>query len=602
MNNLINPAILLTISGSGDTDAPTVIDVTSSKTNGTYTVGEVIPITVQFSEAVNVTGTPQLQLETGSTDRTINYVSGSGTDTILFNYTVQSGDTSSDLDYKANNSLTLNGGTIADAAGNNATLTLPEPGATHSLGANKAIVIIEPAPANIWTPQGTILDPAFTSEQLAFGEPSVIYDNNAQILSGSVYKMWYTMGWANRAIGYAESPDGINWTRHPLNPIVAAIRAYVFKHETTYYMFAILSPGGYSKLSSVDGITWNVDATGVIGGGAVGQWDEAGLDNTCVWIEDGTWYCIYESGPVYKLGLATSPDGVTWTKSPSNPIINLSPGTIGGAFVVKRHGVYYVYGQYGPTSTLPTDIIKFHSTDLVNWTRSPIGLVFPRTARDEGVGTAAGQVADICMIEVGDSTYMWYAAGADGSVPTFKLKLATAPYKLERLVLSDEGIVANFYPNLLLNESFERLGAGTPDFFETWTESAGTGSIARTTTAGEFRAGTSGIAAVKVTAGSSTNTYVNQSVPAANFVSGATYQVTGWTRGDGTRSGRFRIFCGSDLDANWGNGLGITGTTYQQFTKTFVYPGSGNVVFYCYCPSTNGGVAYFDDLSLKRIA
>src|SRR5439155_288272 len=37
--------------------------------------------------------------------------------------------------------LTLNGGTIKDAAGNNATLTLAAPGAAGSLGANKNIVI-----------------------------------------------------------------------------------------------------------------------------------------------------------------------------------------------------------------------------------------------------------------------------------------------------------------------------------------------------------------------------------------------------------------------------------------------------------------------------
>jgi hypothetical protein len=59
---------------------------------------------------------------------------------------VQAGDTSSDLDYVATTSLALNSGTIADAAGNNATLTLASPGAANSLGANKAIVIDTTAP------------------------------------------------------------------------------------------------------------------------------------------------------------------------------------------------------------------------------------------------------------------------------------------------------------------------------------------------------------------------------------------------------------------------------------------------------------------------
>jgi hypothetical protein len=95
---------------------------------------------------VNVTGTPQLTLETGATDRVVNYSSGSGTNTLTFNYTVQAGDTSADLDYVATTSLALNGGTIRNAALKNVTLTLPAPGAAGSLGANKAIVIDTTAP------------------------------------------------------------------------------------------------------------------------------------------------------------------------------------------------------------------------------------------------------------------------------------------------------------------------------------------------------------------------------------------------------------------------------------------------------------------------
>ncbi|MNG87301.1 Cadherin domain protein [compost metagenome] len=124
-----------------DTTAPVVNGVSSPTAAGTYGVGSVISIQVSFSEAVTVSGTPQLTLETGTTDRTINYVSGSGSNTLTFNYTVQAGDTSADLDYLSSVALGLNGGTIRDAAGNNATLTLPTPGAAGSLGANEAIVI-----------------------------------------------------------------------------------------------------------------------------------------------------------------------------------------------------------------------------------------------------------------------------------------------------------------------------------------------------------------------------------------------------------------------------------------------------------------------------
>ncbi|MDE3739996.1 Ig-like domain-containing protein [Pseudomonas resinovorans] len=124
-----------------DTVLPTVTSVTSSTVNGTYKTGDVISIQVSFNEAVTVTGTPQLTLETGAIDRVINYSSGSGSNTLTFNYTVQAGETNADLDYLSTGALALNGGTIRDAATNNATLTLASPGAAGSLGANKNIVI-----------------------------------------------------------------------------------------------------------------------------------------------------------------------------------------------------------------------------------------------------------------------------------------------------------------------------------------------------------------------------------------------------------------------------------------------------------------------------
>lgn len=118
-----------------------VTSVTSSTANGSYKVGDVISIQVNFSEVVIVTGTPQLTLETGTTDRTINYASGSGSNSLTFNYTVQSGDISNDLDYISANALIPNGGNIKDVAGNSTNLTLASPGAANSLGANKALVV-----------------------------------------------------------------------------------------------------------------------------------------------------------------------------------------------------------------------------------------------------------------------------------------------------------------------------------------------------------------------------------------------------------------------------------------------------------------------------
>lgn len=121
-----------------DTVAPTVVSVTSSLADGTYGIGQVVPVSVTFSETVEVSVTPQLLLKTGSTNTSVNVVTGAAGATRVFNYTVASGNSSSDLDYVATNSLSAG---FQDAAGNAAVATLPAPGATNSLGANKAIVI-----------------------------------------------------------------------------------------------------------------------------------------------------------------------------------------------------------------------------------------------------------------------------------------------------------------------------------------------------------------------------------------------------------------------------------------------------------------------------
>jgi hypothetical protein len=118
-----------------------VMSANSSTPDGSYKVGADIDIQITFSKPVDVTGVPQLTLETGDTDRVANYQSGHSTSVLTFRYTVQAGDTSTDLDYAGTNALALNGGTIKDAAGNNAALTLAAPGAAGSLGANKALVV-----------------------------------------------------------------------------------------------------------------------------------------------------------------------------------------------------------------------------------------------------------------------------------------------------------------------------------------------------------------------------------------------------------------------------------------------------------------------------
>jgi predicted secreted protein len=116
-----------------DNTAPTVISV-SVPANGTYGTGQNLDFTVNFDENVTVntaSGTPQISLVIGSTTRQAVYQSGSGTSALLFRYTIQAVD--NDPDGITIGTLAANGGSLQDAAGNNANLTLNNVGNTTGI-------------------------------------------------------------------------------------------------------------------------------------------------------------------------------------------------------------------------------------------------------------------------------------------------------------------------------------------------------------------------------------------------------------------------------------------------------------------------------------
>lgn len=128
-------------SAPADASPPTIASVTTNKANGSYKAGEQIEIRFVFSEAVIVDaagGSPTASLNTSGT---ATFIDGSGSSVLRFQYTVAAGHNTADLDAV---SLALGGSTIRDAAGNNATLSLP--GGANSLAGGHAIVIDTVAP------------------------------------------------------------------------------------------------------------------------------------------------------------------------------------------------------------------------------------------------------------------------------------------------------------------------------------------------------------------------------------------------------------------------------------------------------------------------
>jgi hypothetical protein len=164
---------------------PMVTYVTASPANGSFKAGTTIDIKVNFDNAVDVTGTPRLTLETGATDRVATYVSGSGSSELTFRYAVQAGDTAADLDY-TNTAIALNGGTIkAFMSAQDAIVTLPTPGTGGSLSSNTSIEIDTTAPTLAITSNKSVLKAGDAATiTFTFSETPSNFDASDIVVSG----------------------------------------------------------------------------------------------------------------------------------------------------------------------------------------------------------------------------------------------------------------------------------------------------------------------------------------------------------------------------------------------------------------------------------
>ena len=114
-----------------DITAPTISDSVaissaSGVQNSLLNAGDNVSVTATFSESVivdNASGNPELTLVVGSYSREATYASVDNSTTLVFQYTIRAGDNDTNGISIGENALDLNGGTISDPAGNNATLT-----------------------------------------------------------------------------------------------------------------------------------------------------------------------------------------------------------------------------------------------------------------------------------------------------------------------------------------------------------------------------------------------------------------------------------------------------------------------------------------------
>ncbi len=91
----------------------------------TRVAGDPIDLQVYFGFPITVSGTPRVALDVGGNTVYAEYVSGSGTPTLTFRYTVGATDLDLDGVQLASNIIDLNGGTLTDPIGGPAVLQFP---------------------------------------------------------------------------------------------------------------------------------------------------------------------------------------------------------------------------------------------------------------------------------------------------------------------------------------------------------------------------------------------------------------------------------------------------------------------------------------------
>jgi predicted GH43/DUF377 family glycosyl hydrolase len=191
--------------------------------------------------------------------------------------------------------------------------------------------------------------------------PRVLYD-------GQTYRMWYT-GSTNATtsqIGYATSSDGVTWTKNP-TPVLSPSRGRW--DDNSVREGAVIQDGGIFKM-------WYV-ATGTSGSGGA-------------------------------IGLATSSDGITWSKDAHNPVISGTAGAYATYPAVIKDGQLYRIWYRSGASGQRSNILQAESADGVSWSQMRTALQAGSSGWDSGGLYSPSVILDAGLYK------MWYS-GYSGS-------------------------------------------------------------------------------------------------------------------------------------------------------------------------------------------
>ncbi len=273
------------------------------------------------------------------------------------------------------------------------------------------------------------------------------------VFNDSLYYMFYQASpditTTPFAIGYATSSDGYTWAKFSGNPVfqsdgsgfdawmVAEPRILVQDALWVMYYNARSAPGpgpgpaiGRATASTPDG-PWTTSDNPVLQAGSAGEWDQAFVTPNCIITTDSGYVMYYSGGTKYPpppsdhamVGMATSPDGITWTKyddptttaapfAESDPVLPLgSPGSYDSGLAWEcdvlptQNGFEMFYTGDDDTWTMGEQICYATSTDGIHWVKDPNNPFLDHTQPWATMDIVAPSVIKI------DGTYFLYYTG-----------------------------------------------------------------------------------------------------------------------------------------------------------------------------------------------
>jgi pimeloyl-ACP methyl ester carboxylesterase len=271
---------------------------------------------------------------------------------------------------------------------------------------------------------------------------SVIYENNK-------YNVWYTgnngSGWR---IGFASSTYGMqSWEKESL-PIIDIGSSPIWEKEVANP--SVIKDGEIYKMwytsigphildgddrfriryaTSSNKIDWN-EKSWVLKA-TPNKWDRGGMDRGLSVLKSPSgyyqlWYAgvnekkMGTSEEKWQIGYATSPDGINWTKYPSNedpqPVISPTESwelnSVSYPHVIYENGVYHMW--YAATDlNLPIQIVYAYSLDGINWIKPEDKNPVLKKGSDGAWDDV--YVGSPFVIKIGENHYRMYYDGYDGS-------------------------------------------------------------------------------------------------------------------------------------------------------------------------------------------